>query len=54
MPENAHIWSMGAALMRAPGLGVTVYIPRMTRVVTYDNQGEFRLAVGLSAGERWT
>ena len=55
MPNGAHIWSMGAALMRALGLGASVYIPRMTRtLLRMTIEGEFRLAVELSDRERWT
>ena len=53
--KNAHIWSMGAALMRAVAAGTNVqHTPRMMRIlfrVTLEDK--FRLAVELSPEERW-
>jgi hypothetical protein len=58
MLRSAHIWSVGAALMRALGVLASVqHTPRMMRMmrilfrVTVEDK--FRLAVELSADERW-
>jgi len=55
MMKNAHIRSMAAALMRALGLVASVqHTPRTMRIlfrVTFEDK--FRLAVELSADERW-
>jgi len=55
MLENAHIWSVGAALMRALGVLASVqHTPRTMRIlfrVTLEDK--FRLAVELPADERW-
>jgi len=55
MLKNAHIRSMSAALMRAMGVVASIQrTPRMMRIlfrVTLEDK--FRLAVQLSADERW-
>jgi hypothetical protein len=55
MLKNAHIRSMGAALIRALGLVASVqHTPRMmTTLFRVTLEDKFRLAVELSADERW-
>jgi len=55
MLENAHIWSVSAALMRALGVLASVqHTPRMMRILFRGTlEDMFRLAVELSADERW-
>jgi hypothetical protein len=68
MPENAHIWSMGAALMRARAAVSVQHTPKMMRIqlrgdtlkISSDSQsshprmsGGFRQSRLVSDGGQW-